>query len=464
MTTHMIDSAVFGAAWASPALRAIFSERARLDGWLEILATLAESQAEIGLVPPSAAAEIRRVCERGEIDLDTLAEHYRQTGHSLHGLLSVLGQQATDGAGEWICFGATVQDITDTWMSRALLRTWRIVFDEMREIEASLLTLASAHRTTPMIGRTHGQAGAPISFGLKVAVWAREMRRHIERLKEVRARIGHGQLVGAVGSMAAFGPRALTLRARFCRRLGLSEETLPWTSARDGSTELVGLLALIATTFDKIGHEVYNLARSEIGELRERIKDKAVGSITMPHKRNPEAAEHLGTLARMIRHQSACLLEGMVHEHERDGRSWKAEWSLIPPTCLMTGALLHLARELCASLEVDDARMLANLQGTQGFVCSETVMSGLGERLGNRTAHRLVLEISRVAQNRGGNLEEALRDALAREPDLAQHISEAELTALFDIRRQLGQCPQMVDQALAQAREARSADLSFLSA
>jgi adenylosuccinate lyase len=454
MSTHIMDSAIYGNAWNSAEMREIFDERARLQGWLDILAALAEAQAELGIIPAEAAPEIRRVCNIDLLDMEALQRGYAETGHSTLGLIRELQKLCTGNAGEWIYYGATVQDLTDTHTALALLKVWAIVLRDLRQIESDLLALAVRHRTTPMAGRTHGQPGLPISFGYKVAVWVSEIRRHIERLKQIRERLGEGQLAGGVGSLSSYGKQGLALQERFLSKLGLRAPVISWLTARDTQVEFANLLMLIASTFDKIGHEIYNLQRPEIGEVREGFVEGTVGSITMPHKRNPEIAEHLGTLARMIRHQSACLAENLVHDHERDGRSWKAEWALIAPICGMLGAQLRLAKQMCANLEVDSERMLANLHANQGAIGSEGVMLELARHTGKQTAHTLVYQTSMAAAESGQPLEQAL----CERAEIREHLSAEQITAQFDIQQRIGHCPEFVDRVVATVNELRQLD------
>src|SRR5918912_484196 len=149
-------------------------------------------------------------------------------------------------------YGATVQDITDTATAIALCKVWQIIFRDLRQIESNLLALAVAHRDTLMVGRTHGQAGLPITFGYKVAVWIAEIRRQLERLKDVAKRMGEGQLAGGVGTLSSFGERAVDLQATFLARLGLRPPLISWLTARDTQAEFFGLLTLIAATLDKL--------------------------------------------------------------------------------------------------------------------------------------------------------------------------------------------------------------------
>jgi len=450
----MIDSLIYRRAWGTEEMRAIFDDVPRTQAWLDIIVALAQAQAEVGLIPADAAEEIARVAKVENLDMDALRKGYEETGHSTLGLIRELKKLCRGDAGEWVYYGATVQDITDTWTMLALRKVWEIVFRDLREIEGILLDLAQRHRDTLMVGRTHGQAGLPITFGFKVAVWMREIRRHIERLKEMRPRLSVGQLSGGVGSLSSFGDVGFELQERFFAKLGLQPPDIAWDTARDTLAEFLNLLALIAGTIDKIGHEVYNLQRSEIGEVREGFVPGVVGSITMPHKRNPEIAEHLGTLSRLIRHHAAALNESLVHDHERDGRSWKLEWAAIPPACVMAGALLHLAKNMLAHLEVDAEAMRRNLEATQGYVLSEGVMLALARKVGKQTAHTIVYETAMAAFEAG----RPLKEALLEEPRVREHLSAEELEELFDYRKQVGLCPQFVDRAVALTQADRERD------
>ncbi len=459
MPTHMIDSQIYKDAWGSDEMRAIFDDVPRTQGWLDVIATLAEAQAELDIIPADVAPEIRRVCDVGLLKMEDLRAGYQETGHSTLGLIRLLKRLCNDEAGEWVYYGATVQDITDSWLSLAILKVWAIVFRDLREIEGTLLTLAQTHQHTPMPGRTHGQPGLPITFGFKVAIWLREIRRHLERLKDVKKRLGEGQLAGGVGSASSFGAKGLALQERFCEKLGLRLPDITWISTRDTPAEFINILAMVAATFDKVGHEVYTLQRPEFGEVREGFVTGTVGSITMPHKRNPEISEHLGTLARLIRHNAACLNENLVHDHERDARSWKAEWGLIGPTCLMVGSLLRLSKVMCANLEIDVEGMMASLEATQGYVLSEGVMLRLAENVGKQTAHEWVYTTAMRAFEQGL----PLKSAILANDQLMTHLTKSEVDALFDYHKQLGLCPEFVDRVVHLTTQDRQSDLPFLT-
>lgn len=449
MPVHMIDSLIYQNSWGTPELRAIFDDVPRTRSWLEILAVLAETQAEFGLIPQEAARDVATTCRSVELDMAFFEEvraGFEATNHSTLGLIRALQRRCPGNSGEWVYYGATVQDITDTWTALALRQVREIVQRELKEIEANLARLAAEQRDTVMGGRTHGQLGLPITFGFKAAGWAMEVRRHRRRLLELAPRLDAGQLAGGVGSLSSLGPQGLELQKSFLARLGLSAPAISWTAARDTLAEWFNVLALIAATGDKIGQEIYNLQRPEIGEASEGFVTGTVGSITMPHKRNPELAEHLGTLARVVRHNAALQVESLVHDHERDGRSWKAEWAILAETCLAAGKLLALLRALTANLVVYPERMLANLEATGGFVLSEAVMLALARRTGKQSAHALVYETAMAAHAQGRGLKEAILD----NPQICAHLSREEIEALFDYRRHTGQCSAMVDRVLAE--------------
>jgi adenylosuccinate lyase len=447
MATQFMDSCVYGGAWGTPELRAIFEEEARITQWLEILAVLAETEGEFGLVPADMAARVAAGCRAIKPDssfLDEVRQGFEASGHSTQGLIQAVQKRCQGDSGEWLYCGATVQDLADTWMMGALRDARAIYVRDLEEVDTALQRLAKQHRDTVMPGRTHGQQGLPITFGFKVAGWLAEIARHRQRITEIATRMDIGQLCGGVGSLSSLGPRAFEIQARFLSRLGLRAPEISWTSSRDVLAEWCNLMALLTATADRIGHEVYNLQRSEIGEVAEGFVPGTVGSITMPHKRNPELAEHLGTLARVARHNAGMIAESLVHDHERDGRSWKVEWHAVPQIALVAGKALALLRSLVTSLEVDPQRMQSNLDAGSGLVLSEEVMLALMRRVGRQTAHRLVYAAAAVARES----RRPLKDVVLESPDIMAHLAVEEVDALFDYRRSVRHCGAMVDRIL----------------
>jgi adenylosuccinate lyase len=444
MGARITESELYAHLWGTDELRAVFDERARLQSWLDILAALARAQAKVGIVPPESADAITEAAVVDRLDLAYVAEETRRTSHSTLGLIHGLQRVLPEPASEHVYLGATVQDVTDTWTALAMREVGSVVWRDLRAVEELLVDLADVHRDTVMVGRTHGQPGAPITFGFKVASWADEVRRHLERLREGRQRWVVAQLGGAVGVLGFFGADGLAVRAAFCAELGLGDPGISWLTSRDRLAEFGHVLALVCGTLARIGTEVYELQRPEIGELREPTTSDAVGSITMPHKRNPERSEHLDTLARLVRAQAAVLLEGVVQQHERDGRGWKAEWVAFPEVCLLTGVALQTAKALLAGLEVDAEAMVAKVDDQ---VASERVLAALTARLGKHEAQARLHESIQPGADRPARLAAAVAGLL----------DEEELRTLL-ARPAVDNAHAMVDEVVARSRAARLAE------
>ena len=441
----MRGSAIYAHLWSTPEVEALLGDEGRLASWLDILAALARAQGELGLIPAEAADEIARRALIENLDLDYVTDQTRATEHSTLGLIRGVQQVLSNEAGEWFCYGATVQDVSDTWAALIIRDVGRIAERDLAAIESAVRKLARRHRATPIAARTHGQPGLPVTFGYKLAVWAAEIRRHRERLGDGGTRWLVGQLGGAAGTGSLWGESRRPLQDRFCDLLGLSAPEGPWISARDRMAEFGSVMAMICATLGKIGNEVLELQRPEIGEVAEPFTPGAVGSITMPHKRNPERSEHLVTLARLARTDASLLLESMVVEHERDGRAWKTEWAAFPELCRVTAASLAVARGLVEGLTVDPAAMAANIGRGGGYVFSERVMASLATKVGKQSAHLLVYEASMAGIEAGLSF----RAALEAVPAITKVLSAPELDELLDPDSAVGQAPEIVDEILA---------------
>ncbi len=447
MGSHIIDSRVYGAAFSAPEVAALFSDENRVQKWLDVEAALARAQAELGIIPPWAAEEIARKARVALLDLAAVGSGVSQTQHSLVPALRAFEHVCEGGAGEYIHYGATTQDVIDTGMVLQLREAWSVLLRDLRAIRQALADTARRHRDTAMVGRTHGQQALPVTFGYKVAVWVDEVDRQLERWAEAEKRVLVGNITGAVGTMSSFGAQALEMQRRALRRLGLGAPRICWHSARDRIAEVACLLVQVAGTLGKIANEIYNLQRTEINEVREPFYTGKVGSSTMPHKQNPSTVELVVALTRLVRGTLVPLTDALFQEDERDARCWRIEWAALPEACIYTGAILQHMRRVLGGLEVREANMARNLDLMGGLLLSERVMLALGERIGKQTAHEVVYEVAMRAHEEGL----PFREALLGDARVTAHLDRAAIERLLDPLSYLGLASELVDQVLGGA-------------
>ena len=437
----MIDSSFFGDLYSTAEMRAVWSDRAMIQRWLDVEAALAGAEARLGIIPADAAAEIGRRARVDLLDLDEMKRELEQARHPIMPLIRCLGRACLPDAAEFIHWGATTQDILDTGLVLQLKDAHAIVTRDVAEIRRVLGALARRHRDTVQAGRTHGQQALPITFGYKVAVWAAEIDRHRERLRQLEPRVFRGQLAGGVGTLASIGDRGLELQALFCEGLGLGVPEIAWHTARDGVAEAVCAYALVGGTLAKIANEVIDLQRTEVAEVEEPFHRGKVGSSTMPHKRNPSACEHVVALGRLLHAQVAPALQCLVSAHERDKRSGVTEQAVLPETCCLLAGMLRATQAILAGLHVYPERMRANLGLLDGLLVSEAVMLALARHVGRQRAHEIVYELCMDAVEGG----KPLKGLLLGDPRVTPYLGEAALDALLDPSRYTGLAGRFVD-------------------
>jgi adenylosuccinate lyase len=437
-------------------MKGIFNEEALLQRWLDVETALARAEASLGIIPEEAAREISAKAKAELIDEDYRQQDFRRTGHILVSTINAFQRICDGNAGEYIHWGATTQDIIDTAGQMATKAAHRVIFDALREIEADLLELVAREADTLMAGRTHGQHALPLTWGYKIAVWVREIRRHIERLKESRKRLFVGQLAGAVGTYTSWGEKGPEVEAMMMRELGLSAPDICWHASRDRGAEFACLVAMVAGTMGKIAREVYHLQSTEVGEVEEPFHEGEVGSSTMPHKRNPFDCENSVALSRRIRYYAPLAIEGMAVEHERGDAGWYIQRDSLGEMCLLMGNLLSRMKEVCEGLITNRAVMKENLDKLRGLILSEAVMLELGHSLGRQTGHEVVYGASMKAYEEGITLKEAL----LREPRITQYLSEKQIDEMLDPARYTGLSAKIARQVVALTRKERENDLT----
>ncbi len=437
--------------YGRPKMKGIFDEESRLQRLLDVEAALARAEAKTGLVPREAALEISKKATTKHVTVKRVEALEEETRHDLMAVVLALTEACDGDAGKYVHLGATSNDILDTATAVQLRDATRLLDEDLDGLIDAFASLASKHKRTIMLGRTHGQAAVPITFGLKMAVFASEVARHRERLRQATPRIAVGKMSGAVGTGAAFGPQALDIQAAVLSDLGLgTEEAATQVVGRDRYAEFIGIVANLASSLDKFCTEVRNLQRTEIGEVAEAFESKRqVGSSTMAQKENPIASENVCSLARIVRGLVTPALENVPLWHERDLTNSAAERILIPHACVLIDEMLARTTEVFRTLRVYPERMKENLEATKGQVMAEAVMMALvGKGLGRQEAHKLVRDAALTARSRGLHL----RDALGAEPKVSKLLSKKDLDAAMNPAAYLGQSAAIVDATINRIR------------
>lgn len=432
---------------ADPEVVAILSDQGLVSRMLTFEAGLAEAQGALGVIPAAAAPAIRAACDAETVDMEALAHATAIAGNLAIPLVKML-TAATDEAGRgYVHWGATSQDVLDT----ALILQFKDCFDvfetRLLRLKAALVTLVQDHRDTPMIGRTLLQHALPTSFGLKAAGWLGAILRQQARLADLRAATLVLQFGGAAGTLASLGTDGIAVGTELARRLGLGCPVLPWHTLRDRVAETACFCGVLTGTLGKIARDISLMTQTDVGEVQEGAAPGRGGSSTMPHKRNPVSCNIILAAATSAPGLVATMLSAQVQDHERALGAWAAEWRTLPELLRITSGALVQCCSLIENLEVNAARMRANLEATGGLVMAEAVMMALAPHLGRMNAHHLVEKASKRAIAEGRHL----REILGEDESLAGHLDATALAALFEPTAYLGSSAAFIDAALEAA-------------
>lgn len=448
MPVHPFDHQIHPHVFSTPELEALFDEQAVMQRWLDFEAALAEAQGHLGIIPAAAAAEIKAKALLTALDVEAIRQGYSKSRNSVVPLLAGLRRACSQTAGEYVHYGATTQDVLDTGQILALKATLVLVRRDLERLEQVCCELAVKYRATPMAARTHGQQALPTSFGLKVAVWLGELRRHLQRVEHLQNTVCSGQLSGAVGTYAALGDLGLAVAEETMRLLGLKHDPLSWHTARDRVAELASDFALLSMSLAKIANEIYQLQKSEIDELQEPgPASGALASSTMPHKRNPVLCQRVAALAKHVRALSGTVIESMAHEHERDPRCLWAEWLALPQICIYTGSSLHSMLQVLSGLIVRPEQMLVNLHRQKDLIATEWLLFHLGKIMGKNKAMDKLHSLA--AQAKEGKI--SLKEALLADEELGTVFSLEELIPLDKPEQYLGKAVELVDRMVEES-------------
>jgi 3-carboxy-cis,cis-muconate cycloisomerase len=433
---------------SSAAMRAVCDDGTYLQHMLDFEAALARAEAAAGVIPASAAAPIAKACKASSFDLADLAEAAIRSGNLAIPLVKALTAnvaKADADAARYVHWGATSQDVIDTAGMLTLCATIDALLPDLDRAIAGFAKLARQHRNTAAVARTWLQHALPMPFGLKLAEYAAALHRSRTRLQRLRNEGLALQFGGAAGTLAALGDRGMVVAEKLAQELKLPLPDAPWHTHRDRIAEAASGFAILAGTCGKIARDISLMMQTDVAEAFEPSGEGRGGSSTMPHKRNPVAAATALAAATMAPNLAATIFAAQVQDHERSAGPWQAEWPTLPSLLLVTSGALSATVDIAEGLQVDVARMRANLDATGGLVMAEAVTMALAEKVGKSEAHHLVEAASKKAVNE----KKGLRDALTRDPKVTTHLSADKLAKLFEPMAYQGASQALIDRLLA---------------
>ncbi|MDD4250212.1 MAG: adenylosuccinate lyase [Methanosarcina sp.] len=433
-------------------MKYVWSQENRLERILQTEAALAQAEADMGLIP-AEAAEIISKCITS-VKAERVDEIEAEIHHDMMAVVVAISEQCRDNAGKWVHFGATSNDILDTATALQIKNAIDLLEDKLKILLRVLVNQAEAHKNTVCCGRTHGQIGVPTTYGLRFAIWASEISRHLDRLYELAPRATVGQMTGAVGTQAAFGKSGILIQKLTMQHLGIGTvDVSNQIIQRDRHAEFVMWMANTVTTLDKIGIEIRTLQRSEIAEVEESFGKKQVGSSTMPHKRNPIKSEQICGLARIVRAMIEPELLNNTLWDERDLTNSSCERVVFPEACVLTDHIIKLGISVLENLRFYPENIRRNLELLRGLNMGEAVMIELAKRgVGRQEAHELVRNAAMVAHDTGQHFKQVLLDM----PSVSRYLNAGDIENLVNPDKYIGTAVEQVEALVVKLREAYS--------
>jgi adenylosuccinate lyase len=408
--------------YSRPQMKKVWSEESKFDKWLQVEIAVCEAWTELGVIPKEAIPKIKTA----RCSLERIAEILKVTHHDVTAFLQAVSESLGEES-RFIHLGLTSSDVMDTALSLQLKEASKLLAQDVAELTTVLEDKAIEHKHTIMIGRTHGVHAEPITFGLKLAIWAQETKRNAARLAEAEKAISVGKISGAVGTYATVPPE---VEEKACAKLGLAPA--PVSSQiiqRDRHAQFVTTLAIVASSLEKFATEIRSLQRTEVLEAEEPFAAGQTGSSAMPHKRNPELCERVCGLARLLRGHALTSMENVALWHERDISHSSNERIILPDSCLVLDYILNIFTSVIKGLQVYPENMRRNLELTQGLVFSQRVLIALIDKgLSRQKAYELVQRNAMKAWKQRTSFLELLK----ADPGITGKLSNSELESLFD--------------------------------
>jgi len=438
MAVHPIEE-----RYGTTEMRAVWSEKYRFACVVAAEVALVKAEATHGMIPSEAAAGIEEHAPEASLERAKAIE--LEINHDMMAIVKAIAEVCGD-SGRWVHYGATSNDMLDTATGLQLRQALTLIDEKLRLLLKVLLKRADQTKSLVCVGRTHGQHGVPTTYGLRFAIWASEIGRHIERLEQLCPRVVVGQLTGAVGTQAALGPKAMEIQSSMMGILGISSvDVSNQVISRDRYAEYFMFCANVVTTLDKIGIEIRSLQRTEIGEVEEAFGAHQVGSSTMPHKRNPIKSEQVCGLARIVRAAVEPALQNNTLWDERDLTNSSCERVLFPEASILTDHCIRVMTIVLDGLVINRAAIRRNLAFLHGINMAESVMIELTRKGMNRQdAHERV----RVASMQALVEERPLADVLGLDPEILRYCSKTNIAALLNPDSYIGTSVRQVERVI----------------
>jgi len=415
--------------YSRPEMARIWSDENKFATWLRVELAATEVLAERGVVPKEALEAIRT---RARFDVARIDAIEHEVQHDVIAFVSNVAENVGP-EGRWVHWGLTSSDVVDTALALLMKEACGLILEDIRALADAVRKRAHEHKTTPMIGRTHGVHAEPMTFGLKLALWWAELQRDLARLERARDTISVGKLSGAVGTFSHLPPE---VEEEVCRRLGLRPAPVAsQVLQRDRHAEVMATLALTGASLEKFATEIRALQKTEVREVEEPFAQGQKGSSAMPHKRNPVGAEQVTGLARLLRGNALAALENVALWHERDISHSSVERVIIPDSFLALDHMLRRMTKIVGGLTVNAERMRRNLDSTRGLVFSGPLLLELTARgMRREDAYRVVQEHAMEAWKTEGDF----RARVAADPAVRAVLTEKDLDEVFRLERYLG--------------------------
>ncbi|MFL6511503.1 MAG: adenylosuccinate lyase [Nitrososphaera sp.] len=438
-----IDSGRYG----SKEMRDIFEDEKRLQYQLDFESTVAQAQAQLGIIPQSAADEITKGAQQGRVTSARVIELESVSEHDTAAMVEALSEQVSAKSNLWIHYGLTSNDVIDSSTCMQMRDAFSIIVSKVASLGQLLVNKAAELKDVPAVGRTHGQHASIISFGLKFAVWAAEMAKHIDRIKEGEKRFLVCKTLGVVGTGSLMGDKALEVQKIVAHNLGLYPvDAATQIVPRERFAEMQFCIALVGSTLDKIATEIRNLQRTEIGEVAEPFRKGQMGSSAVPVKRNPIKSERVSSLARIVRSFVEVSMENIASWHERDLSNSANERFALPMASILLDEMLNAMTMVIRELKINKERIAYNIEMTKGQIYAEFVLDALIKKgVARFDAYR---DIQRVAFSALEN-DQHFFDALCRDENISSRLSSQELASIFDAKNHMAASGKIIENVVA---------------